>query len=232
VGHHEVMSATQTRPTTRAAQPGVTTALGAAAQQVLPTVQERRGTQIRDTKGVASRLTAAAIDLFATQGYDEITIADIAATAGVNKRTFFRYFPSKETLILDIWDQTNRSLIDLIDQIPTGEELLPALGRAVVQWCVQFEELMVGLANLTHRSRTLFSATLLHSVDWESEISQAVLHRFPELGPDTAHVAGILVIASLRAAQKRVIQSGQRYPAAVAEIFQAMSVLHSKERVS
>jgi AcrR family transcriptional regulator len=43
----------------------------------------------------------AAIDLFDARGYDETTIADIAAAAGIAPRTFFSYFASKDELVFD-----------------------------------------------------------------------------------------------------------------------------------
>jgi AcrR family transcriptional regulator len=44
-------------------------------------------------------LVAAAVRLFTERGYDETTIDDIAVAAGVGRRTFFRYFRSKEDAI-------------------------------------------------------------------------------------------------------------------------------------
>jgi AcrR family transcriptional regulator len=43
----------------------------------------------------------AAIDLFEARGYDETTIAEIAAAAGIAPRTFFSYFASKDELVFD-----------------------------------------------------------------------------------------------------------------------------------
>jgi AcrR family transcriptional regulator len=43
----------------------------------------------------------AAVGLFQSQGYNETTIADIAAAAGIAPRTFFSYFASKDELVFD-----------------------------------------------------------------------------------------------------------------------------------
>jgi AcrR family transcriptional regulator len=44
-------------------------------------------------------LREAALDLFATQGYDATTTEQISEKAGVAARTFFRYFPTKEAVL-------------------------------------------------------------------------------------------------------------------------------------
>jgi AcrR family transcriptional regulator len=48
-----------------------------------------------------ARLQKEALRLFADRGYDETTIADIAAAAGVTQMTFFRHFPAKELVVVD-----------------------------------------------------------------------------------------------------------------------------------
>ena len=50
--------------------------------------------------GARERLVLAAVDLFAEQGYDATTVAQIAERAGVTKSTFFRYFPDKRELLV------------------------------------------------------------------------------------------------------------------------------------
>jgi AcrR family transcriptional regulator len=46
------------------------------------------------------RLAATALDLFEAHGYDATTVEDIARAAGVSHMTFFRYFPTKESVLL------------------------------------------------------------------------------------------------------------------------------------
>jgi AcrR family transcriptional regulator len=47
----------------------------------------------------AGRLMKSALTLFEQQGYDETTVAEIAAEAGLTKRTFFRYFSDKREVL-------------------------------------------------------------------------------------------------------------------------------------
>lgn len=58
---------------------------------------------LRQRKKLATRvaLRKAAFELFKAQGYDATTTAQIAAAADVSPATFFRYFATKEALILE-----------------------------------------------------------------------------------------------------------------------------------
>lgn len=58
---------------------------------------------LRQRKRVATEqaIVDAAMKLFARGGYAETTVDDIAAAAGVGRRTLFRYFPTKEDILLD-----------------------------------------------------------------------------------------------------------------------------------
>ena len=51
-----------------------------------------------DTKG---RLQEVAVALFAERGFDNVTVAEVARTAGVSHMTFFRHFATKEAVVLD-----------------------------------------------------------------------------------------------------------------------------------
>ena len=53
----------------------------------------------RWTSGAKERLQAAAFDAISRRGFDAVTVAEIAADAGVTERTFFRYFTDKREVL-------------------------------------------------------------------------------------------------------------------------------------
>jgi AcrR family transcriptional regulator len=55
--------------------------------------------QIRKQKLVRAAIYDAAIELFTVKGFDGTTVEEIAQAAGVSRRSFFRYFASKDDLL-------------------------------------------------------------------------------------------------------------------------------------
>lgn len=60
----------------------------------------RRPSRAEDVAHTRRALIGDALDLFAKQGYDSTTTEEIADHAGVSPRTFFRYCPTKESVLL------------------------------------------------------------------------------------------------------------------------------------
>jgi AcrR family transcriptional regulator len=63
-----------------------------------------------------------ALRLFATKGYDQTTVDDIAHAAAMSSRTFFRYFPAKEDVVL--WDEYDEDPIRQLGPTPPGADPL------------------------------------------------------------------------------------------------------------
>lgn len=87
----------------------------------------------RQQKKLATRasLRQAASELFALQGYDATTVAQIARAAGVGERTFYRYFTSKNDLLAEQALQWIDDLHDAIQHRPTEEGPYLAVARAM-----------------------------------------------------------------------------------------------------
>ena len=77
-------------------------------------------------------LRAAAMRLFAEQGYDVTTVADIARAADVTQRTFYRYFDGKEDLIAGEYRSWLTLLAGAIRARPRGEPPLAAVWQAMI----------------------------------------------------------------------------------------------------
>ncbi|MFF0434416.1 TetR family transcriptional regulator [Streptomyces sp. NPDC004327] len=71
-------------------------------------------------------LVAAAFQLFLERGYEQTTVDDIVRTAGVGRRSFFRYFPSKEDVVFPDHEQ---SLADMTAFLAASEDSDDPLAR-------------------------------------------------------------------------------------------------------
>ena len=72
-----------------------------------------------------------ALRLFREQGYQATTVEQIAAAAEVSPSTFFRYFPTKEDVVLQ--DDMDTRMIEALEQQPPGLSPLGAVRAATQQ---------------------------------------------------------------------------------------------------
>ena len=84
----------------------------------------------RTRRAVRDELSQLAKELFVEKGYDETTIDDLAAAAGMSRRTFFRYFASKEELIVGKYEILGEQLAEDVAARPADEPLWTSLRQA------------------------------------------------------------------------------------------------------
>lgn len=77
-------------------------------------------------------ITDVALELFATQGFDEVSVDDVAAAAGISRRTLFRYFSSKNAIPWADFDAHLDHLRDLLAEVPADSTLDAALRSALL----------------------------------------------------------------------------------------------------
>jgi len=63
-------------------------------------------------------ITAVALDLFASRGFDDVSVDDVAHAAGIARRTLFRYYPTKNAIPWGDFDAHLDLMRDLLDEVP------------------------------------------------------------------------------------------------------------------
>ncbi|MFC4563970.1 TetR/AcrR family transcriptional regulator [Nocardiopsis mangrovi] len=76
------------------------------------------------------RLERAALELFETQGYERTSVAQIARTAGLTERSFYRYFPDKRE-VLFAGHELEAHLVGQVEEADPGLRPLEALLTAL-----------------------------------------------------------------------------------------------------
>jgi AcrR family transcriptional regulator len=113
----------------------------------------RRGRSPEGRAEVRRELVAAAVTLFRTRGYEETTVDDIAAAAGVGRRTFFRYFRSKEDAVSPDHDSALARIAEIFETAHPTEpaaSLVLRAGETVFDLYADDAALSVERFRLTH----------------------------------------------------------------------------------
>jgi AcrR family transcriptional regulator len=82
---------------------------------------------------VKAAIWDAATDLFVEKGYDETTVDEIAVRAGISRRSFFRYFASKNDLMASATAEYAELLAVAIRACPAGSSVPEVVRRTVLQ---------------------------------------------------------------------------------------------------
>ncbi|GAA3100454.1 TetR family transcriptional regulator [Streptomyces echinatus] len=175
--------------------------------------REAREPGRRDRKKAATRrnLLRTAARMFADRGYQQTTVKDIAAAAGVTERTFFRYFPSKEDLvfaeILDFVPPLKEEIAARPADEPPYTAVLGGLFAAAGRLDGGLGILFVGAPPRALSTGMRRSAVL---TDFEDGIAEALAarlaHRSPaEPAPARALRAAVLARASVAAVRSALI---------------------------
>jgi AcrR family transcriptional regulator len=179
----------------------------AAGDRPRPGLRERR------KKLTAAELEAAAYRLFGERGFDAVTVDDIAAEADVSRRTFFRYFASKEDVLLaDHFTQLAR-LREAMAARPADEPIVTALRNALLSMTGDFEarkEMIIVRGRLMRDTPSLQARSLVHQKLWEDAMQEMVAER---LGVDPVKdlrpgVVSAAALAAMRVAFTNWLSGG------------------------
>ncbi len=128
----------------------------------------------------------AALELIAEQGFDQVTVEDIAAAAGISRRTFFRYFPSKNEIPFGEYGTLLVALEEWLASEPEDRPILDVVADAVMRFNRVHSD--GGVAHrermrLVMRTPSLRANAALHQDDWVAVLARYAARRL-DMAPD------------------------------------------------
>jgi AcrR family transcriptional regulator len=142
---------------------------------VPPTALQQRKRQL-----VRQEIAHAAWLLFADRGYEETTVDAIARAAGVARRTFFRYFASKEDVVVGTSDALAEDVLAAFARRPKNEPPLVAIQRAIrpaIASRLKDADEARAIVSLLRESRTLRRAMLERHARLEERLAVLIAER-------------------------------------------------------
>lgn len=155
----------------------------------------------------ARRLEEVALRLFVEQGYAATTVDQIAAAAGVNKRTFFRYFPSKADVF---WRDFDEEVVLIREELAKTSADLPvmtAIREAVMaasRYPVDEVPKLHARMGVIKSEPELLGRFAMHHEAWAHQVSEFVAARTRQAADSLYPLAiGRATLATCRAAYDR-----------------------------
>jgi AcrR family transcriptional regulator len=143
--------------------------------------------QVRKQQVVRTALSAAAEELFLSHGFEKTTVEQIARAAGVSRRTFFRYYESKEDVMVERTDRLGELLLAELAARPRSEPPLVAIRNALVaaaQAGLAERDLTRYVILLLRETRALRRAVMERRNRLEERIAALMARRLGAAGDD------------------------------------------------
>ncbi|MBG0567985.1 TetR family transcriptional regulator [Actinoplanes aureus] len=140
----------------------------------------------RTRTAVYGEITRTAMELFLERGFEATTIDDIAAAAGISRRSFFRYFGTKEDVVLGDLVARGELIRDAFEARPESEDpwtaLLGAL-HSVKDAADETDAEMLKVFKMVHQTPSLRARSIEKHLQWQALLTPEVRRR---LGADPA----------------------------------------------
>jgi AcrR family transcriptional regulator len=145
--------------------------------------------RIRATRAVRAEIAAVAMRLFQEQGFEKTTVDQIAAEAGLSRTSFFRYFATKEDVVLGHLEELGQKVLDALAARPAQEPAWQALRRAfdlLLEESGALPEQGLTMSRMLRDAPSLQARQLGKQLGWQDLLAPEVARRLgvPREAPD------------------------------------------------
>jgi len=180
-----------------------------------------RGRQAR-SRAARAAVREHALRLFLRDGYSATTVEVIADTAGISRRTFFRYFPSKEDVVVARAEDLSSRVVMLVRARDPAEAPLTSVLAALQPIIAEYAHDPVrtrALLRLTFEAPELRARSKDIQDVWTRALSAEIAARHPGRGPLFADVLAAVAQAGLQVALSTWLVHGGDLHKIVADAF-------------
>ena len=123
---------------------------------------------LRERKRRLTRQTIsdAATIMFATRGFDTVTVSEVAARVGVSEKTIYNYFPTKESMVLDMADEALVEMAQVLRERRPNESLTEAVLRGLENDLSRLDEVSDDIAAFIPMFMTMIETTAALRAAW------------------------------------------------------------------
>jgi AcrR family transcriptional regulator len=123
------------KPAAKPAPASWPTALSQAESERKPDAAPRASAGLRERKKKLTRqlISDTATEMFLKDGFDAIRVVDVAAACGVSEKTIYNYFPTKEALVLDRFEDMEADIRRVFGPKGASSSLVDAAVAVVVE---------------------------------------------------------------------------------------------------
>jgi len=135
---------------------------------------------------VKAELSRVAFELASQNGFDKVTINDLATAGGVSRSTFLRYFRTKEDAVLYAIDAQNAELVHALVNRPPAESDWAALRHAletVIEPYRRDPASALAMTRLVQDSPALYARMLEKQHSWWPALTEALAERHDAVRP-------------------------------------------------
>jgi AcrR family transcriptional regulator len=161
------------------------------------------GLRARNKSRAHQEIAETALRLFTERGFDPVTVEDICREAGVSRRTFFRYFETKEDALLADYPRLTALLDEIVADLDEPDPLLAA--RRVLHKLVDLyndsSEAVLARSNVLQTTVAGNARNLRLLAAWEAALAEVLAARLPVDRKDLrVRVAALALVSAFRVA--------------------------------
>jgi AcrR family transcriptional regulator len=169
------------------------------------TLRERNKARAR------AEIADAALRLFYDRGFEGVTVDEIVIAAGVSRRTFFRYFETKEDALLADYPELNARLSEALEltEPDNAMDAIRAGLHGMADWYIQrSDDVLARSKVIRDTSMNVAARNLEFLTQWERGVAHAVAD---QVGVDASELlprtAAAMIVGAFRAALTQWVRS-------------------------